>query len=252
MTEAVTLKDFQMEDLIAKAYTSLVYKATYNKKSYVIKKVPKVNLEMSSYRIKGIVETECKLLSELDHENIIKLEYKFEDEDNYYLIFPYVGIDLFEYCIEKGKLSEAEVYKHVCVIADVINYLHSKLVVHRDIKLENLLIDPETLKITLIDFGFAAVGESFGSDVGTLDYIAPEVKSGTYNHKVDIYSFGCVIYAMLFNFVPQYQKRILVFYTNVRQISVPMRDLVSKMLRINKDMRIDITQVKNLLSEMKY
>jgi serine/threonine protein kinase len=252
MTEAVNLKDFQTEDLIEEEYTSLVYKATYNKKSYVIKKVPKVHTQMSLQIIKRMVESECKILSELDHENIIKLEYKFDDEDNYYLIFPYSGIDLFKYLKEKGKLSESEVYKYVCVIADIIGYLHNKLVVHRDIKLENFLIDPKTLKITLIDFGFAGVGESFGANLGTPDYMAPEVTSGTYNHKIDIYSFGCVIYAMLFNFLPQYQKRILVFYTDVRTISVPMRNLVSKMLRINKDMRIDISEVKSILNEMKY
>lgn len=78
-----------------------------------------------------------------------------------------------------------------------VNYLHKKKIVHWDLKPENILLDGDNLKI--VDFGTSMIfrGKKMSECFGTPYYIAPEVFSGEYDEKCDVWSCGVILYIML-------------------------------------------------------
>ena len=101
---------------------------------------------------------EIKVLQYCDHPNIVKLIGVYSDKDRVYLVLEYVeGESLLSYL--KTKLSKRpsdSIIKEIFLqILNAMNYLHENGIAHRDIKLENILIQKDSLKIKIIDFGFA-------------------------------------------------------------------------------------------------
>lgn len=87
--------------------------------------------------------------------------------------------------------------------AYIIEELHLRMIVHRDVKLENFIYDPETEKITVIDFGFAkrlqSLEDKLDNDCGTELYMAPEMHDHKdYTYDVDWYAYGCLTYQLFF------------------------------------------------------
>jgi polo-like kinase 4 len=119
-------------------------------------------------------------MMEMDHENLIKILHCFEDEDSHYLVLELCeGGDLFAYIKEYGKLSEEET-KHIGEqLLNGIQYLHEYHVMHRDLKLGNILLDKAKTHIKIADFGLAirlkSELEERNTICGTPDYLAPEV-----------------------------------------------------------------------------
>ena len=143
---------------------------------------------------------EIKILTKLKHSRIISLKGWFEDNDNIYLVLEYLsGGDLAHYF--KNDLPTKEEAVHVMYqIIDAVKYCHKKSIVHRDIKLENILID-ENMNIKLTDFGLSVVkrhNEKFKDEVGTARYTAPEILSGDgYNESVDVWGIGVILFLLL-------------------------------------------------------
>jgi serine/threonine-protein kinase HSL1, negative regulator of Swe1 kinase len=113
-------------------------------------------------------------------------------------------------------MSESFITYVMHEIIKAIAACHEKNICHRDLKLENLLIDKLEKKIKLIDFGLAEkIDPDRGSKgyFGTLEYLAPEVetKRGAYNEKCDMWSLGVIMYAMLTNKFPFTNKKLETF-----------------------------------------
>lgn len=134
----------------------------------------------------------------------------FENQDYYYIVLEYMqGKDLFDYIqFRKFKLSEDRVKEIGMQLVIAIKYLHSYGIVHRDLKLENIMMSDNSEKAIpkLVDFGLAKMigpNEKADEPFGTLGYVAPEVlKKDPYSFSCDIWSLGCILYALLSGSLP--------------------------------------------------
>ena len=152
--------------------------------------------------------TERWVLAETSHPFLTSLQFAFQSARKLYLVMDYmVGGDLFKHLQDFGPFSIDEARFYAAEIVSAISFLHSKAVVYRDLKPENVLIDSEG-HLNLTDFGLAKrnVTSSSGAAtfVGSPVYLAPEVLemrtqggSSGYGKAVDWWSLGTLIYEML-------------------------------------------------------
>jgi len=168
------------------------------------------------------VVAEVRILAELDHLGVVKLIETIKWEDKYYLVTEgLTGGDLFDRIERHGPYSEDDAAPLLLQVANAVSFLHERQVVHRDLKPDNLVfVDGERdSAIKLIDFGYAGVCPPGGKLVGlcgTPDYAAPEiltwysadkgrkVQGSPYDHAVDMWSLGVVLYILLCGFPPFY------------------------------------------------
>lgn len=112
-----------------------------------------------------------------------------------------MGGELYEELLERKNLSEKDTAIIVKQIVSTLKYLHSKKIVHRDLKLENVLLDQKSKfdQIKIVDFGtstFVKVAK-MEDKVGSPYYIAPEVLNKSYTSKCDLWSLGVITYLLL-------------------------------------------------------
>lgn len=149
------------------------------------------------------VRAEITIMSILDHPNIIRLHECFETTETIYLILELcTGGDLYDGLQkQKGTFTEDQACKIIHKLLSAICYCHQHSVVHRDVKLENILfLNDEKNDIKLIDFGLSRhfkPDEIMNESVGTPYYIAPEVLNHSYNCKCDVWSVGVITYMLL-------------------------------------------------------
>ncbi|KAL4921034.1 hypothetical protein BDW62DRAFT_153995 [Aspergillus aurantiobrunneus] len=189
----------------------------------------------------------------LKHPNIVEMEGFFEDDINYYIeMLPHglPGMDLFDYIELKSNMDEQECRNIFTQVVSAIHHLHTKaLVVHRDIKDENVILDGEG-KIKLIDFGSAAYIKNgpFDVFVGTIDYAAPEVLQGkSYRGKEqDIWALGILLYTIVYKENPFYNIDEILDHP-LRVPFIPFSedciDLIRGMLDRDVDNRLTIGEV---------
>ena len=181
---------------IGRGAFSIVYKvrSKENNNIYCLKKI---NTNKTKDK-----ENEIKILSNLSHPNLIKCFYSFYNSENIYIIMDFCEFgDLFSLLqsVKKKKVfvNEDIIWNIAIQVLIGLNYLHSKKIIHRDIKLLNLFMTKEK-KIKIGDMGMSTIfveDELIHSRVGTPLYIAPElVKKEKYDYKVDIWSLGCSLY----------------------------------------------------------
>jgi len=181
---------------IGRGAFSIVYKVK-SKEDNNIYCLKKINMKKTKDK-----ESEINILSNLNHPNLIKFYYSFANEEGIYIIMEFCEYgDLYSLL---QSVKKKKVYVNEDIIWDVamqtllgLEYLHSKQIIHRDIKLLNLFMTKDK-KIKIGDMGMSVhveEGEMIISRVGTPLYIAPElVKKEKYDYKIDIWSFGCSLY----------------------------------------------------------
>ena len=161
-------------------------------------------LKLLSPSKKKNAEREIKILSRLNHPNIIKLYKTVENKRTLNLIMEYVGgCSLLAFLKKKvsKRLDESEAKKIFKQIIQALEYCHSLNITHRDIKLENILIGP-SYSVKIIDFGFSTC---FSNDkkvklfCGTPSYMSPEIvsKQESFGPPSDIWAAGVVLYILL-------------------------------------------------------
>lgn len=156
---------------------------------------------------KSKIMYETNVLKNLRHKNIIQFFESFESKDYILIIMEYISCgDLLSYVRRRTRIPETIAKFIFKQIIEGIQYIHSKNIIHRDIKLDNILIDlNNTIKIC--DFGVSKqirTGEIISDQCGTPAYIAPEIlrNNGYEGYGVDIWSAGVVLYTMLTGTVP--------------------------------------------------
>lgn len=253
-----------LEDMGQGAYgqVKLARYSKANGKKVVLKYVTKRRILVDTWtrdRRLGTVPLEIHVLDylrrdELRHPNIVEMTDFFEDDVNYYIeMVPHglPGMDLFDYIEMRSTMDEAECQNIFLQVVDALHHLHTKaLVVHRDIKDENIILDGEG-KVKLIDFGSAAYIKNgpFDVFVGTIDYAAPEVLQGkSYRGKEqDIWALGILLYTLVYKENPFYSiDEILDHELRIPWVMSPANiELVKRMLDRDVDRRLTISQVRD-------
>ncbi|KAF8127635.1 Pkinase-domain-containing protein [Boletus edulis] len=156
------------------------------------------------------VEREIEVLRTLKHPNIVRLYDVIETDKYIGIILEYAsGGELFDHILAHRYLKEKDAAKLFSQLISGVWYIHQKKIVHRDLKLENLLLD-RNRNIIITDFGFANRFEHRADDLmqtscGSPCYAAPElvISEGLYvGSAVDIWSCGVILYAMLAGYLP--------------------------------------------------
>eukprot|EP00929_Paragymnodinium_shiwhaense_P117941 TRINITY_DN8942_c0_g1_i2.p1 TRINITY_DN8942_c0_g1~~TRINITY_DN8942_c0_g1_i2.p1 ORF type:complete len:943 (+),score=231.11 TRINITY_DN8942_c0_g1_i2:117-2945(+) len=169
------------------------------------------------------VREEFEVLKALDHPHVLRIFETFEDAENFYLIMePCRGGDLLEYTKTLEPMDAityeqwvAKVLQHVL---SALAYCHSKSVIHKDLKPENVMLSTskgtpiEEMHVVVVDFGLAEMFDNPDdrSKVisGTPPYMAPEVWAGNFSKSCDIWSVGCMMFFLLSGRLPFLAKKV--------------------------------------------
>lgn len=184
---------------------------------------------------------EARTVAMLHHPNIIEIYTIFEEKDDIYLVFEYIdGISLDKKLDQEIRMPFYEVKEITNEISKALNYAHSKNIIHRDLKLSNVMVSNDGY-IKVMDFGLAKVLReakarySSSEVVGSPAYMAPEQDLGVFVKESDLYSLGVCIYEMITGDLPftgpdyHYQKERKL-YTPLSSIVVGLPEQLDKIL----------------------
>lgn len=197
---------------------------TKDKNPYAIKEISKKR--MTSQLMENLIR-EVHISFNLKHKNIVKCYNTLESKNNYYIIFEFCkGGDLEKYMKKKKRIELNEALYLMKQIRDAYKYLLSQNILHRDIKLENILIDDdESLIVKLSDFGCSKVDPIGTTICGTPKYMALEVmeNENNYNYKADLWSIGLCFWELVFGIdsFPFSQKSREALKTDIKKFSGP-------------------------------
>lgn len=154
-------------------------------------------------------QREGRLIAKIRHPNVVEVVELDEHDGAWFIAMELLeGKDLAAAMTDKGLYSVAETGALLLGVLDALDVAHAAQVVHRDVKPENIFLvgGAATKQVKLLDFGVAKVASQSAQEqltrsgvvLGTPEYMAPEQAVGTsVDHRSDLYSVGCVAYAML-------------------------------------------------------
>ncbi|CAG9332161.1 unnamed protein product [Blepharisma stoltei] len=217
-----------------------------------IKSIAKVALENEDARKK--VLHEVLILKKTRHERINRILEVFASEHHYFIVMEYAGGgDLLQFVKKKKKIVEKEAKDIFRQILEGAQLMHSNRVLHRDIKLENILLDSSYSSIKFCDFSSSRVmrrGDVATEKCGTPAYLAPEMIAGKgyEEFSVDIWCLGILLYTMLCGTVPFKGKNIKELQIAILKgtidypdfLSEEAKDLISQFLDLIPQNRISI------------
>jgi serine/threonine protein kinase len=200
-TENHELDKYLRLEKLGEGTYGIVYKCK-NKENQELVAVKKIRLENEDEGIPSTAIREISILKQLKHPNIVNLMDLIHGEKKLHLVFEYLDYDLKKFLDQNGGPLHPQLVKsYLYQMLDAITYCHSRRILHRDLKPQNLLIDKNGY-IKLADFGLArAFGipiKTLTHEILTLWYRAPEILMGQkeYSTPVDIWSVGCIFYEM--------------------------------------------------------
>jgi serine/threonine protein kinase len=201
---------------------------------------------------------EVRNLRPINHPLIVRLADVIEEQDSFYLVFEFSpNRDLLDHVNKTGGMPEDECRAMFSQLVAAVSYLHEeRRLVHRDLKLENIMLDRNG-NIRVIDFGFSKAfsdrEDVFSSRCGSPAYVAPEVITGRlYTASVDVWSLGVVLYAMSVGHLPfegpttdaQLRKIAFVQPRYPCYLSSNLVTLLTGMLEKNGSRRLTLDQVR--------
>lgn len=211
-------------------------------------------------KITDQIKREIATLKLLKHPNVVRLHEVLASKSKIYMVLEYVtGGELFDRIASKGKLPEAAGRKMFQQLIDGVSYCHNKGVFHRDLKLENVLVDAKG-NIKISDFGLSALPQHFRDDgllhttCGSPNYVAPEILSnrGYDGATSDIWSCGVILYVILTGYLPFDDRNLAVLYQKIfkgdaqvpKWLSPGAKNMIKRILDPNPVTRITTADIK--------
>mmetsp|Transcript_28012 Transcript_28012/g.78346 ORF Transcript_28012/g.78346 Transcript_28012/m.78346 type:complete len:647 (+) Transcript_28012:89-2029(+) len=196
--------------------------------------------------------SESSVLRRINHPFIVNLKYSFQTPDKLYMILDYLnGGELFFHLSNVDRFSEDRARMYAAEIVLALGYLHENLVVYRDLKPENLLLDMQG-HVCVTDFGLVKEGLPHGKKThtfcGSPEYLAPEIlQAKGYGKAVDWWALGTFLYEMLEGLPPFYDDDISVM--NCKILTQPLffhpdhfsdeaRDILKRLLERDPEKRL--------------
>uniref|UniRef100_A0AAQ4RTB5 polo kinase n=1 Tax=Gasterosteus aculeatus aculeatus TaxID=481459 RepID=A0AAQ4RTB5_GASAC len=225
-------------------------------KMYAVKVIPQSRVSKPHQRDK--ITNEIELHKTLSHKHVVKFSHHFEDQENIYIFL--------ELCSRKSlahiwkarhTLTEPEVRYYLRHIISGLKYIHSRGILHRDLKLGNFFVN-ENMELRLGDFGLAAKLETVElrkkTICGTPNYLAPEVLNRQgHGTESDVWSLGCVMYTLMCGSPPFETLDLKETYKCIKDVrynlpaSLPpaAQKLISGILQKNPSDRLSLDQILN-------
>eukprot|EP00976_Prorocentrum_cordatum_P114661 1195879-Prorocentrum_minimum.AAC.4 len=237
----------------------VVEKSTGKEYACKMMELPKAGEYNASGLTREDIFLEINILCGLNHVNVIKFIEFFEEENRVYIICDLLrGGELLEALIRKGSYTEEDARLIFVQLLTGIQYLHQHGVVHRDLKMENLLLTrkDDLNEIKIADFGLAKkpiVQKGMQTICGSPQYVAPEILAhtvGGYGSEVDLWSAGVVLYSLLLGFPPFFDKCEPRLFKKIQKgafpqngegwnsISKEARDIIKRLLIVDPKKRM--------------
>eukprot|EP01103_Thecamoeba_quadrilineata_P008131 TRINITY_DN17908_c0_g1_i1.p1 TRINITY_DN17908_c0_g1~~TRINITY_DN17908_c0_g1_i1.p1 ORF type:complete len:887 (+),score=156.99 TRINITY_DN17908_c0_g1_i1:106-2766(+) len=217
-----------------------------------IKIIDKNKLDEASVKL---VRREISIMKLLNHKNIIQLYEVLEADSAFYLIMEHACGGQISETLLKGRLDENKAAFFFSQIVEALQYCHKHRVVHRDLKIENLLFDSDH-NIKIIDFGLSNMispGEKLNTFCGSPNYAAPELilKQEYFGPEVDIWSLGVVLYVFVCGRLPFNESDFFKLYAKILKsdyvlpgyISPDCRSLLERMLVVDPLTRATLDEI---------
>ncbi|KAM4727865.1 serine/threonine-protein kinase PLK3 [Anableps anableps] len=258
VTDPKTGRSYSKGKLLGKGGFARCYEMTdlSTNKMYAVKVIPQSRVSKPHQREK--ITNEIDLHRSLSHKHVVKFSHYFEDHDNIYIFLELCSRkSLAHIWKERRTLTEPEVRYYLRQIISGLKYLHSRGILHRDLKLGNFFIN-ENMELRLGDFGLAAkletVEQRKKTICGTPNYLAPEVLNRQgHSTESDVWSLGCVMYTLMCGNPPfetldlkeTYKCIKEVRYTLPSTISPAAQKVISGILQKNPSDRLTLDQILN-------
>ena len=257
-----TLRDFTLLKVIGKGSFGKVMLVRQNQSQHIYAMKVLYKDQVIKRNQVDHTRTERSVMGYVRHPFIVRLRYAFQSSRKLYLVMDYfAGGELFFHLGRAGRFSEGRAKFYAAQIICALEYLHSKNVVYRDLKPENVLLDSSGY-IALTDFGLSKENISDNSSAhsfcGTPEYLAPEIltRSG-HGRAADWWSLGALLFEMLTGMPPFYSRNRDRLFQKIlkaelkfpRFLSSEARNLLESLLDRNSDSRLgsggDAEQVKS-------
>jgi serine/threonine protein kinase len=251
------MDDFELGRRLGKGAYGRVYLARERASGYIVclKIFDKSHLQKQRMEIS--LRREIKNQAQLRHANIIQMLGYFYDETHIYLILEYAARGhLMSVIARLGRFNERTAAHYLCELCNVISFCHHKHVMHRDLKLENILIGLDG-ELKLADFGLSvhSPDASRGTKCGTPEYAAPEIVTGKcYDETVDVWAIGILLFEFLVGDNPfgglseaESSKRIRtgqITFPDEPPVSELAQNLIMAFLQVDPKQRIPLSDVR--------
>jgi serine/threonine-protein kinase len=228
-----TLAGYVIKDMVGEGGTSAVYRADHPQHGVVALKVLREKLRQDRTAVARFTR-EASFGTRVQHPNVVRtIETGEAGPGLHFLAIEWAGGEILErYAKRNAPLPREEVADIVVQIGDAVQAAHAAGIVHRDLKPDNVMYDPESHQVKLLDFGIATATDATqderltraGFFVGTLMYVAPESLSGELvTPAADQYSLATITYFLLTGCLPYLAKTPREMFTQLlSQPPVPL------------------------------